>query len=1676
MSYKDGLNGNDLIAKIKSIMDEAEKYGKKKADQVGTNIGKSLGDGIKDGIDDSKGEIKKSAGELMVEWKKAVKSINNNKTQMKPARIKTILDTAEALKDSEKFGKTVKKQLSGIKATFGDVEVSGLDNVIEKFKTSANELSSIDWGFGKLHDNRKLMQEQVDLGEKLVKSAEQQAKASENAAKIAVDGAEKQVKAQTEVAKAIALTEKQMESAIKRYNKWMSRAGYNHRTVGLGEDDGYTKGWNLRDMVSEACETIENMRDIGEGNGTLSQMRAELNGLQGFINAYEKYIGDMQTTMNHSTLGNKYDNTPKLKEQQKIIDSTTKSLERQGKVYKTISVQKDNAFPKNEHAKKLAVEATTASIEEQVDGMGKLTQLIDELTSKYGKNSFDNIFGSTIADFGTLNASNAIGLYDALIEKENKHIIQLQREARQREVNRRHIEEFVGYFKENQEKITAIPNGLQQYGILVAEISRGALNAKDAIAQLNNEIKKSKAPTVVGISQPTTPKGITADTQPTVVGITQPTTPKGITVEKEITQELEKQSKVLKGVNISSITKGLRFGQDSQKVAQSMIADYLTEYANATSLELKGDTDKAADSYTKAFDMLDKIYDYFNKNATIRDKSYADNSQYTKFLEYIKKYPLQYTDYDKNSFGQSEWKEIVNKYAKGNSPVLTNDSRAMTADQMWGDLTDNFSELFRDNLISNSNAEDKFRHILDMVDEARNKAKDLRKTIDIPIGNDGLQEIGIKIEEATNKTVENVRKAYEIEKNITAEKQSQSLVEDIRAKNTEEALKQIRKAKDNQTSLIDLSGIFNTDDLADELRNMANLAVNKDGYVVDKVKVKDSVAMVKLYNKELETTVYQTYQMKAASEDAASQLAFVGETIEHNVKALRNNKIDIDFEKRFANAQIDNLIQPLKGAKYEGEENLRKLADGIVDAGSLKTFTNELKIAKTEVSTFKKELASDLDTTTKMSNTMLKAAGIIKSYRQEYEKLKDTIGSDILKSQINTMESAFGKYNATNELEEQVKAFNEFDKAKRLYDSNVKSVKASQQEATNVQKSINESWKNVFQNNYKYNNGKTSDDQVALNAMSDFYKKQAQEAKESFDRQEKEAQEFKNNIKSIYTDLISTLQQINTLDSKINDLSLKDGGSGLYSASIQSLQTQKSGLVANMRSITDEINRTVNASANENGMAKFFDVAKQKAILTSAEIEKFDQLLLQADRTGFEFASKVTGKIQPVIEKLQALNKAVSDGAITNPDMIRGIDVMSTTLSSKFNKFKEFGDAASAMDAMNYSDSISQNVTALDKLIQTEAQYFSGQQKYSDKMKFNNLNTLSTDVKNTINEMDDAKTRLSKAMTEFSDGKAIVTGFKQSADGISTINFSILDTATNSMRQFSMATGTADKNLYVVETSITKTAQKMQNAEQQVTKMSTLLHTLGASGFDIVPETAHSDVQRLIDLMNKLNKAARAGDVTKVDELMQDAKLATSEVQKLYNESIKLQNAMDDGTARKIGNYNVGSTVTDFDQLSAAVRRHAADVEGASLKVGKFDEKHNKLNYTLTHGNGNVEHYTASINSLGKTINSQHQGVTKLQSGWKQLGGIISKSAKQMTMAIMGYNVFYQVIAKVRQGVTYIKEIDMAMTELKKVTDETSKSYETFVKNAAANGSKIGATVSDYVNATADFARLGLII
>lgn len=166
----------------------------------------------------------------------------------------------------------------------------------------------------------------------------------------------------------------------------------------------------------------------------------------------------------------------------------------------------------------------------------------------------------------------------------------------------------------------------------------------------------------------------------------------------------------------------------------------------------------------------------------------------------------------------------------------------------------------------------------------------------------------------------------------------------------------------------------------------------------------------------------------------------------------------------------------------------------------------------------------------------------------------------------------------------------------------------------------------------------------------------------------------------------------------------------------------------------------------------------------------------------------------------------------------------------------------------------------------------------------------------------------------------------------------------------------------------------------------------------------------------------------------------------------------------KFANQNDLNNLENFINALQKYRELNDRVEGNSgLKneLDGFQKKADKFKSSGAFDDSDVKKLTAS---LGETkIKARDLGLegqkwtTKLSSQVQKLGVYMSASTILMSA-----------ISQVKQMVGNVIELDTAMTELKKVTNETDASYSKFLDKAEVRAKKLGATLTDTIRATAD--------
>lgn len=177
-----------------------------------------------------------------------------------------------------------------------------------------------------------------------------------------------------------------------------------------------------------------------------------------------------------------------------------------------------------------------------------------------------------------------------------------------------------------------------------------------------------------------------------------------------------------------------------------------------------------------------------------------------------------------------------------------------------------------------------------------------------------------------------------------------------------------------------------------------------------------------------------------------------------------------------------------------------------------------------------------------------------------------------------------------------------------------------------------------------------------------------------------------------------------------------------------------------------------------------------------------------------------------------------------------------------------------------------------------------------------------------------------------------------------------------------------------------------------------------------------------------------------------------------HTKAIAQVNKLLEQTIDKVNTWSAasrGATAGEFEFLKAStdgLKGLLDELKSGSISLDEFKKKFSGFK-------DGIENASRSIRIAGKDTKS-----------W---GDRIGALAKKFSEWFGVSQVIMRVVRTSREMLDTVIKLDTAMTELRKVTNESESTYIRFLENAEVRAKKLGATLTDTVNATADFARLG---
>lgn len=217
---------------------------------------------------------------------------------------------------------------------------------------------------------------------------------------------------------------------------------------------------------------------------------------------------------------------------------------------------------------------------------------------------------------------------------------------------------------------------------------------------------------------------------------------------------------------------------------------------------------------------------------------------------------------------------------------------------------------------------------------------------------------------------------------------------------------------------------------------------------------------------------------------------------------------------------------------------------------------------------------------------------------------------------------------------------------------------------------------------------------------------------------------------------------------------------------------------------------------------------------------------------------------------------------------------------------------------------------------------------------------------------------------------------------------------------------------------------------------------------DAVASSIRDKAQALVDLVSKTQAAARA---EKELEKQAERTSAANKRAEAQNASLSKSIASQYNTVSKY----ISDNPKAMNNSAFASALSNIQTQLANAKTGVIELDRTRLNNLMTEFR-NVQGQINAANASGQTFGGMVQKLYEKFGGWY----LITRT-------------FTLMVRTLKQMVANVKELDAAMTELKKVTDATEAAYDAFFESATKRARDVGATLTDTITASADFARLG---
>ena len=234
---------------------------------------------------------------------------------------------------------------------------------------------------------------------------------------------------------------------------------------------------------------------------------------------------------------------------------------------------------------------------------------------------------------------------------------------------------------------------------------------------------------------------------------------------------------------------------------------------------------------------------------------------------------------------------------------------------------------------------------------------------------------------------------------------------------------------------------------------------------------------------------------------------------------------------------------------------------------------------------------------------------------------------------------------------------------------------------------------------------------------------------------------------------------------------------------------------------------------------------------------------------------------------------------------------------------------------------------------------------------------------------------------------------------------------------------------------------------------------------------------------NNLREKGELATKSEKDELISLTKQvgnARTEFEQLADASEKFKAKIKNHVLYSLDEISPTFDIENQDAVEKALKDFALSQDGLTEKQKKmiletwnFKNAQDGATYSVIKGKDQIVSMSVEMDKGSRTIGRYAVETKKYMSGFDKFMSSLKGKWQEVARYLMTFGSMYRVFAELQKGVQYVRAIDSALTELKKVTNETEETYNRFLDTASKTASKVGSTIKEVVSSTADWGRLG---